>query len=108
MPDNVEDHVATEFHGLVSDLQRGDLEQVEAAHKRQAQERLLLRLAAPNRGLTAGELLKKMDGDPEEANRRVQEELDRVDREAKAAADKQRATREPLPEGHFPPPPENG
>jgi hypothetical protein len=107
MPDNVEDHVAMEFHGLVSDLQHGDLERFEAEHKKQAELRAQLRRADPARGLNAGDLLKKLDGDPAIANRKVQEELDRLDREAKVAADKQKAVREPLPEGHFPPPPDN-
>lgn len=107
MPDNVEDYVAMEFHGLVSDLQSNDVKRFEAEQKRQAEARAQLRRADPAQGLSAGELLKKMDGDPETSNRRVQEELDRLDREAKAAADKQRVSREPLPDGYFPPPPEN-
>lgn len=106
MPDNPEEHVAFEFHGLVSDLQRGDVERFEEKHKLEAMQRALLRRASGT-GLSAGELLKKMEGDPESANRRVQEELDRLERDAKAAADKQKAAREPLPQGHFPPPPDS-
>jgi hypothetical protein len=108
MPDNLEEYVAMEFHALVSDLQRGDVERFEEEQKKQAAQRAALRAADPSRGLNAGDLLKKMDGDPEAANRRIQDELDRVELEAKAAADKQKAAREPLPDGHFPPPPENG
>lgn len=96
-----------EFHGLVSDLQRGDVERFEEDRKKQAKLRALLRSATPGQGLNAGELLKKMDGDPEAANRKVQDEIDRIDREAKVEADKNKSRREPLPEGHFPPPPDN-
>jgi len=108
MPEDVEEYVAMEFHGLVSDLQRNDVQRFEDDQKKQAQLRAALRHADPARGvsLNASELLKKIDGDPEVANRRVQEELDRVDRDAKAAADKQKVALAPLPEGHFPPPPE--
>jgi hypothetical protein len=107
MPEDVNDHVAMEFHGLVLDLQRGDVERFEADQKKQAELRAALRRADSTNGLNAGELLKKMDGDPETANRRMQGDLDRIEREAKAAADKQKVTRAALPEGHFPPPPEN-
>lgn len=108
MPENIEEHVAMEFHGLVSELQNNDVKRFEEEQRKQAQQRAMLRRADPSNGLSAGELLKKMDGDPEGANRRVQDDLDRIDREAKAAADKLRVTREQLPDGHFPPPPENG
>lgn len=108
MPDNPDEHVAMEFHGLVSELQTNDVKRFEEERRRQAELRAQLRQADPSQGLNAGELLKRMDGDPATANRRVQEELDRVDREAKAAADKLKTAREPLPDGHFPPPPENG
>jgi hypothetical protein len=106
MPEDVEDYVAMEFHGLVSDLQRGDVERFEEDRKKQAELRAALRRADPTRGLNAGELLKKLDGDPETANRKVQDELDRIDRESKAAADKNKNRAAPLPEGHFPPPPD--
>ncbi len=107
MSDDINDHVAMEFHGLVLDLQRGDVERFEAEHKKQAEKRAALRRADPTRGLNADELLKKIDGDPETTNRRMQDELDRIDREAKMTTDKQKVSREPLPEGRFPPPPDN-
>lgn len=115
MPEDVDEHVAFEFHGLVSDLQRNDVERFEEEQKKQALQRAMMRIASrpagphqgglPNQGLNASELLKALDGDPEAANRRVQEDLDRIDREAKVSADKLKTQREPLPEGNFPPPP---
>lgn len=105
--DDQEDYVAMEFHGLVSDLQTNDVKRFEAEQKKQAELRAALRRADPSSGLNAGELLKRMDGDPEAANKKIQDELDRIDVAAKAAADKQKASRGALPEGHFPPPPEN-
>lgn len=108
MPENSEDYVAMEFHGLVSDLQRNDVQKFEEDRKKQAELRAAMRRADPSVGLNAGELLKKMDGDPETTARKVQGELDRMDTEVKAAVDKLKASREPLPEGHFPPPPESG
>jgi len=107
MPDSVEDHVAFEFHGLVSDLQHNDVRRFEEEQKRQAQQRAALRASTPGQGLNAAELIKRLDGDPEAANRRVQDDLDRIDREARAAADKAKVKQEPLPDGHFPPPPES-
>jgi tRNA U55 pseudouridine synthase TruB len=103
MPEDVNDHVAMGFHGLVSELQRNDVARFDEDQKKQAEQRAALRRATPHQGLNAGELLKKLDGDPEDANRRVQDDLDRIDREAKAAADKSKP--EPLLEGCFPPPP---
>lgn len=105
MPDNLEDHVAMEFHGLVSDLQRNDVARFEDEQKKLAADRAALRRSTPNQGLSAGELLKKLDGDPEVANRKIQEDLDRIDRDARELATKQKAHSEPLPEGNFPPPP---
>lgn len=107
MPDNVDEHVATEFHGLVSDLQRNDVKRFEEEQKKQADLRAALRRGNPHQGLNAGELLKQLDGDPEAANRRMQDDLDRIDREAKVAVDKNKGKQEPLPDGHFPPPPES-
>ncbi len=106
MPEDVDDHVAFEFHGLVSDLQRNDVARFEEEQKKQAELRAALRRGTPNQGMSAGELLKKLDGDPDAADRKVQSELDRIDREAKVSADKQKVAREPLPEGNFPPPPD--
>lgn len=108
MPEDPDEHVAMEFHGLVSDLQRGDVERFEADLKHQARLRAELRRSDPDRGggLSAGELLKKMDGDPEAAGKKLQDELDRAASEAKVATDKQKEVRAALPDGHFPPPPE--
>lgn len=107
MPDDADEHVATEFHGLVSDLQRGDVERFEADLKRQAQLRAELRKSDPDRsGLSASELLRKMDGDAEAANKKIQDELDRAASDAKAAVAKQKVTRGAPADGHFPPPPE--
>lgn len=107
MPEDPNDHVAMEFHGLVSDLQHNDVQRFEDDRKKQSELRAAMRRADPTIGLSAGELLKKLDGDLETTDRKVQGELDRIDAEAKAAADKLRVAREPLPEGHFPRPPEN-
>jgi hypothetical protein len=106
MPDDVDEHVATEFHSLVSDLQANDVRRAEEEHRRQAELRAALRRSDPSSGLNAGELLKKLDGDSETDARRAQAELDKIEREAKSAADKAKARQEPLPDGHFPPPPE--
>jgi len=107
MPEDVEEHVAMMFHGLVSDLQHNDVAAFEREQARQAAARAALRKQTPNQGLNAGELLKQLDGDPAAADRRVQSELDRIDRESKAAAEKNKSKVAPLPEGHFPPPPES-
>lgn len=106
MPDDVDEHVATEFHNLVSDLQANDVKRAEEEHRRQAELRAALRRSNPSGGLNAGELLKKLDGDPEADVRRAQAALDRIEREAKTAVDKAKLRQEPLPDGHFPPPPE--
>ncbi len=105
MPEDVEEHVAMMFHGLVSDLQHNDVARCEEEHKRAAEQRAALRRQTPHQGMSAGELLKKLDGDPEEANRRMQADLDRIDRESKAAVDKIKSAQGPLLEGRFPPPP---
>lgn len=107
MPDTGDEHVAFEFHGLVSELQRGDVARFEEEQRKQAEQRAALRRETPGQGLNAGELLKKIDGDPADANRKIQDDLDRIDREAKAAADKQKEKKSPLPEGSFPPPPDS-
>ncbi len=106
MPDNAEDHVAFEFHGLVSDLQRGDVERFEAEQKKQSEQRAALRRVTVQ-GMNAGELLKKIDGDPGDAGRNIQNDLDRIDREAKEAVAASKNKQAPLPEGSFPPPPDN-
>lgn len=109
MTDDPDEHVAMMFHGLVTTLQHNDVAQFDEDLKRQAEARAALRKASQARGMTASELLKAMDGDPDEAERRVQAVLDKVDREAKAAAaSKEKNRQEPLPEGSFPPPPESG
>jgi hypothetical protein len=106
MPEDVEEHVALMFHGLVHDLQHNDVARFEEDQKKQSEARALLRRQQPHQGLSAGELLKKLDGDPEDAHKKVMDDLDRIDREVKAAADKSdSAKRGPLLEGSFPPPP---
>lgn len=104
MPEDTEDHVATMFHGLISDLQRNDVARFEEDQKKQAELRAKLRQENPERGLSTGELLKKIDGDPEDANRKMQADLARIDQESKTAA-AVKAKVEPMPDGHFPPPP---
>lgn len=106
MPEE-DEHVAFEFHGLVADLQRNDVVRFEQEHKAERRRRADLRASTPGAGLNAGELLKKLDGDPSEADRKVKEMLDRIDRDAKAAVEKTQRAREPMPEGSFPPPPES-
>lgn len=106
MTDDPNEHVAQMFHGLVADLQRGDIEQFDASHKKEREARAALRKETPNQGLSAGELLKKMDGDPAEAEKRMLEELARISKEAQAAAAAHKEKKDaPLPDGHFPPPP---
>lgn len=105
MPDDIENHMAEAFPLLVSDLQRNDVARFEAEQKKYAEQRAALRKQDPNQGLTATELLKKIDGDPDEANRKMQDELARISKEAQAAASQKDKQNEPLPAGHFPPPP---
>ncbi len=107
MPEDAEDHVAAMFHGLVSDLQRGDVARFEEEQRKQGELRAALRRQVPGHGLSAGELLKKIDGDPEEAAKKVQADLDRIDRDAKAAAERARPRQDPTVGGHFPPPPDS-
>lgn len=108
MPDDIENHMAESFPLLVADLQRGDVVRFEAEQKKLAEQRAALRKQEPNQGLTAAELLKKMDGDPAEAQRKVEDELARIGKEAQAAAAQKDKTNEALPAGHFPPPPTSG
>ncbi len=109
MPDDIENHMAETFPLLVADLQRGDVLRFEAEQKKIAEQRAALRKQDPaNQGLTAAELLKKLDGDPADGQRKVEVELDRMAKEAQAAAAQKDKTNEPLPAGHFPPPPTSG
>lgn len=108
MSDDIDKHMAESFPLLVSDLQRGDVAQFEEAQRREREARAALRKQTPDQGLTAGELLKKIDGDPLDGERKVQEELARISKEAQAAAAQKDKSNEPLPAGHFPPPPTSG
>lgn len=105
MPEDPNEHVAQMFHGLVSDLQHGDVAAFEERQRLEKMQRALLRQGQPDQGLSAGELLKKMDGDPQDEQRRIEDELTRIGREAQAAVDQKSKQDEPLPEGSFPPPP---
>jgi hypothetical protein len=108
MPDDIETHMAETFPLLVADLQRGDVVRFEAEQKKLAEQRAALRQQTPNQGMTAGELLKKIDGDPAEGQRKVEEDLARINKEAQAAATLKDKSNEQLPAGHFPPPPTSG
>lgn len=106
--DDIENHMAESFPLLVSDLQRNDVAEFEKKQELERMRRKLLRLTQPNQGLTAGELIKKMEGDPADGQRKVEVELDRMQKEAQAAAAQKDKANEPLPAGHFPPPPTSG
>jgi hypothetical protein len=105
MPDDIETYMAESFPLLISDLQRGDVVRFEAEQKKLSEQRAALRQQTPNQGLTAGELLKKIDGDPAEGQRKMEEDLARINKEAQAAAAQKDKANEQLPAGHFPPPP---
>ena len=106
MADNPEDMVAEMFHGLIADLQRNDLACFEEDQKRERLARAALRHENGGKGMNAGELLKKLDGDPATEMRRIEEELARITKEAQAAAATHKDKKdEPLPDGHFPAPP---
>lgn len=107
--DDLDNHMAEMFPMLVSDLQRADVVRFEAEQKRERELRAALRKQdESNQGLTAGELLKKMEGDPADGQRKVEVELDRMAKEAQAAAAQKEKQNEALPAGHFPPPPTSG
>lgn len=107
--DDIENHMAESFPLLVSDLQRGDVLRFEEEQKKERAARAALRAQDPaNQGLTANELIKKIDGDPLDGQRKVELELDRMAKEAQAAAASKDKQNEPLPAGHFPPPPTSG
>lgn len=106
--DDIENHMAETFPLLVSDLQRGDVLRFEEEQRKEREARAALRKQEPNQGLTAAELLKKIDGDPLDGQRKVEDELARINKEAQAAAAQKDKTNEPLPAGHFPPPPTSG
>lgn len=108
MPDDLDEHVAQMFHGLVSDLQTGDVARFEAEQKKERTARAALRHQDPNHGMNAGELLKNLDGDPMDDQRRIEAELARMNKEAQAAAADKDKKNEPLPAGYFPPPPSSG
>ena len=57
--------------------------------------------------MTAGELLKKLDGDPAEDQKKVDRELQRVEDDSKKAVADMNKRAEPLPTGYFPPPPKS-
>lgn len=105
MPDDPDEHVAMMFHGLVSELQHADVARFEAEQKKERAARAALRHQSPNHGMNAGELLKKLDGDPADDQKRIDAELARMSKEAHAAAAEKDKKNEPLPAGHFPPPP---
>jgi hypothetical protein len=102
--------VALMFHGLISDLQTNDVERFEAAQKKEREARRALRHQDPAyQGMNAGELLKKLDGDPADDQKRIDAELARMSKEAQAAAaEKDKDKNAPLPAGYFPPPPTSG
>lgn len=104
MPDDVDAHVAMVYHDLISDLQRNDVEQFDAAQRREREARAALRRQTPDQGLTAGELLRRMDGNPEEEQKRVEATFDKLNQEVKDAA---KGKDEPLPSTHFPSPPKS-
>lgn len=108
MPDDIENHMAESFPLLVADLQRNDVARFEAEQKKLAEQRAALRKQEPNQGLTAAELLKKIDGDPDEAQRKLEDDLVRISKEAQAAVAQKDKQNAPLPAGHFPPPPTSG
>jgi hypothetical protein len=82
-------------------MQRAEVENFE---KRMASERAArLALRQPQDGLTAGQLLKKMDGDEQDAQKRLDDELEKVRQEAAAVAARKDKDVE-LPPDHFPPP----
>jgi|GEM_PF-4380143 len=109
MPDEPDEFVAMMFHGLVSDLQHNDVARFEAEQKKEQEARAALRRQNPHQGLNAGELLKKLDGDPADDLKRIETELARISKEAQAAAAaKDKDKNEPLPVGHFPSPPTSG
>jgi DNA-binding SARP family transcriptional activator len=106
MPDDdPSDQVAMMFHGLVADLQRNDVACFEEEQKNERLARAALRHEGGSKALNAGELLKKLDGDPIEEQRRIDDDLARITKEAQAAAASKDKKDEPLPAGHFPPPP---
>jgi len=103
--DDPNEHVAVMFHGLVSDLQLNDVAQFEERQKAERIARDALRHQAPNHGMNAAELLKKLDGDPATEQDRINRELNRIEKESIAAAAEKDKKNEPLPSGYFPPPP---
>jgi hypothetical protein len=107
MNDDVEGHMAEMFPTLIGELQRNDVQQFDLEQKKQSELRAALRAQDSNQGLTASELLKKIEGDPAESQRAMEEEFDKIAKEAKAAVaakDKEKLAAA-LPVGHFPPPP---
>lgn len=108
MPEDVEDHVAQMFHGLVADFQSADLKQAEAELLKEREKRAALRHSQPNHGMNAGELLRKLDGDPADEQRKIQDELTKIEKDSKAAAAAKDKSGEQLPQGFFPPPPTSG
>lgn len=108
MPDDPEEHVAMMFHGLVSDLQTNDVARFEAEQKKEREARAALRHQDPYQGMNASELLKKLDGDPADDQKRIETELARMSKEAQTAAAEKDKKNEPLPVGHFPQPPSSG
>ena len=82
MPDD--EHSAQIMPMLMSDLIRSDVERFEEEQQKDKAARAALRKSS-NAGMTMGELLKDIDGDPEEAQRKLQDELAKLSKEAQAA-----------------------
>jgi hypothetical protein len=108
MTEDVNNHVAQIFPTLVSDLVRSDVDRFDAEQQKDREARAALRKQRQETGMTAGELLRNLDGDPDEAQRRLQEDLARTNKEAQAAVAEKDKKNEPLPSTHFPPPPTSG
>lgn len=106
MAEDPERQVAEIFPTLVADLQRGDVARFDEQQKAERVAREALR-RENQPGLTASELMKKIDGDPADDIRRIQDELTKINKDAAAAVSKVKKE-EPLPSGFFPPPPRSG
>lgn len=94
------------FPMLIAELQGNDVKRFEEDQRKQKDARAALRRLDPDLKMTAGELLKSLDGDPELSQRKVDDELARINKEAQASVAARDKKNEPLPVGHFPAPPE--
>lgn len=99
------EYIAEAVHGLIMSVQENAVLEADRAHEEDRRRRIELRMARGETGVSASELLRQLaDDDPERQSQRLTDEMDRVEKEAAAAAAAKEKTNEQLPADRFPAP----